>query len=130
MAKGKTIALWILQLLLTLPMAGSGIEKFTKPAWARMFRTWGYPDHFYLVIGAVEVVGAAGLLIPKATSYAAGMLAVVMAGAAVTQITHGTRSGFGEVVLMLLLLVVAWGRRDRAARLRTRGAAASGTAAV
>lgn len=113
---------WLLQVLLAVLMVGPGSQKFTGPTWERMFRTWGYPDGFYLVIGAVEVAGGIGLLIPKLASFSAIILAVVMAAAAATQIFRGGRSGVGEIVFMTLLLVVAALRwRDR---LRVTAAAA------
>jgi uncharacterized membrane protein YphA (DoxX/SURF4 family) len=116
---------WLLQLLLAAVMAGPGSQKFTSPVWERMFRAWGYPDGFYLVIGAVEVVGGIGLLIPKLASASALILAVVMAGAAATQIVRGGRNGVGEIVFMLLLLAIAALRwRDRL-RLRRRVAGAA-----
>ena len=110
----RTGGKWLLQLLLAVLMAGPGSDKFRSPTWERMFRVWGYPDGFYLVIGAVEVVGGICLLIPKLASYSALMLAVVMAGAAATQIFRGGRNGVGELVFMSLLLVIAALRwRDR-----------------
>ena len=110
----KTGGKWLLQVLLAIVMVGPGSQKFTSPTWERMFRTWGYPDGFYLVIGAVEVVAGIGLLIPRVASASAIMLAIVMAGAAATHIIHGDRSGVGELVFMSLLLVVAALRwRDR-----------------
>jgi uncharacterized membrane protein YphA (DoxX/SURF4 family) len=119
---------WLLQLSLAVVMAGPGSQKFTSPVWERMFRSWGYPDGFYLVIGAVEVIGGIGLLIPKLTSASALILAVVMAGAAATQILRGGRNGVGEIVFMCLLLGVAALRwRDRL-RLRRPVAAATATA--
>ena len=118
---------WLLQLLLAVMMAGPGIDKFTSPTWERMFRVWGYPDGFYLVIGAIEVVCGIALLIPKLASGSAMTLAVVMAGAAATQIFRGGRNGVGEIVFMVLLLVIAALRwRDRL-RIR-RPAAAAATA--
>ena len=105
---------WILTLLLAVLMAGPGSQKFTSPTWERMFRTWGYPDGFYLVIGAVEVTGGIGLLIPRIASYSAIVLAVVMIGAAATQILRGGRNGVGEIVFALLLCAIAAIRwRDR-----------------
>ena len=110
----KTGGKWLLQVLLAILMAGPGIQKFTSPAWERMFRAWGYPDGFYLVIGAVEVVAGIGLLIPRVASASAIILAIVMAGAAATHIIHGDRNAIGEFVFMSLLLVVAALRwRDR-----------------
>jgi putative oxidoreductase len=105
---------WLLAVVLAVLMVGPGSQKFTGPTWERMFRAWGYPDGFYLVIGAIEVVGGIGLLIPKVASASALVLAVVMAGAAATQILRGGRNGIGELVFMLLLLGLAAIRwRDR-----------------
>ena len=105
---------WILTLLLAVLMAGPGSQKFTSPVWERMFRTWGYPDGFYLVIGAVEVIGGIALLIPRVASYSAIMLAIVMIGAAATQVLRGGRNGVGEIVFASLLCGLAAIRwRDR-----------------
>ena len=124
----KTLATggkWLLAVLLAVVMVGPGSQKFTGPTWERMFRAWGYPDGFYLVIGAIEVVGGIGLLIPKVASASALVLAVVMAGAAATQILRGGRNGVGELVFMLLLLGLAAIRwRDRL-RLMPRAAKAA-----
>lgn len=98
---------WLLQVLLAVLMAGPGSQKFTSPVWERMFRTWGYPDGFYLVIGGIEVAGGIALLVPRVASYSAIVLAVVMAGAAATQILRGGRNGVGEIVFMVLLIAVA-----------------------
>lgn len=110
----KTGGSWLLQVLLAIVMVGPGSQKFTSPVWERMFRSWGYPDGFYLVIGAVEVVAGIGLLIPRVASASAITLAIVMAGAAATQILRGGRNGAGEIVFMSLLIVMAVVRwRDR-----------------
>jgi putative oxidoreductase len=110
----KIGATWLLTLLLAVVMVGPGSQKFTSPTWERMFRTWGYPDGFYLVIGAVEVIGGIALLIPRVASYSAIMLAVVMIGAAATQILRGGRNGVGEIVFATLLCALAAIRwRDR-----------------
>ena len=105
---------WLLSILLAVLMAGPGSQKFTGNTWERMFRQWGYPDGFYLVIGAIEVAGGIGLLIPKLASYSAIVLIVVMIGAAATQVLVGGRNGVGEIVFATLLGVIAWLRwRDR-----------------
>ena len=105
---------WVLTLLLAVVMVGPGSQKFTSPTWERMFRTWGYPDGFYLVIGAIEVVGGIGLLIPRIASYCAMTLSIVMLGASATQVLRGGRNGVGEIVFAVLLAALAWIRwRDR-----------------
>ena len=115
---------WLLAVLLAVLMVGPGSQKFTGPVWARMFRAWGYPDGFHLVIGAIEVIAGIGLLFPKVASASALLLAIVMAGAAATQVLRGGRNGVGEIVFMLLLLGLAALRwRDRL-RLTTRPATA------
>jgi uncharacterized membrane protein YphA (DoxX/SURF4 family) len=109
MARVKTVALWIVSILLAVVMVGPGSQKFTSPTWERMFRTWGYPDHFYLLIGALEVVCGIGLLVPRTASASGIVLSVVMLGAAVTQRLNG-RNGVGELVFAALLLLIAYAR--------------------
>jgi putative oxidoreductase len=110
MTRLKWIGLWLLQILLALVMVGPGLQKFTSPAWERMFRRWGYPDHFYLVVGAVEVVAGLALLVPRFASAGAIVLVPVMVAAAITQMTRGGRNGVGELVFAALLAIVAWAR--------------------
>ena len=76
----KIVALWAIQALMALVMVGPGVQKFTSPVWQRMFRVWGYPDHFYLVIGAIEVVAGLGLLVPRIATPSALVLMCVMVG--------------------------------------------------
>jgi uncharacterized membrane protein YphA (DoxX/SURF4 family) len=109
MKRARTVALWIVTILVAMPMIGPGIQKFTSPVWERMFRVWGYPEHFYLVIGVIEVVAGIGLLVPRAASASAITLMAVMAGAFVTRVAHGN-SGVGELVFMTMLGIVAYGR--------------------
>jgi putative oxidoreductase len=116
MKRVGTVVLWIVSGLLAIVMVGPGMQKFTSPVWERMFRAWGYPDGFYLVIGAIEVIGGIGLLIPRVAFYSAATLSVVMIGAAVTQITQGGRNGVGEIVFATLLAIIAFARRPAFAR--------------
>ena len=102
MRKLRIAGVWLLQGLMALAMTGSGIQKFTSPAWERMFRVWGYPDHFYLVIGGIEAACGLALLVPKLATPAAVTLMVVMVGAAITRLTHGG-SGVGELVFFSVL---------------------------
>lgn len=111
MRKLKIAGVWLLQALMAVAMTGSGVQKFTSPSWERMFRVWGYPDHFYLVIGVVETVCGLALLVPRVATPAALSLMVVMVGAAITQMTHG-RDGVGELVFFTVLGVIAFARRS------------------
>lgn len=124
----KIVGKWVLTLLLAVIMIGPGTEKFRGNTWERMFRQWGYPDGFYLVIGAIEVVGGLALLIPRAASYSAILLSIVMIGASATQVLKGGRNGVGELVfagLLILLAIIRWKDRLRFAKRATQVAAAS-----
>jgi putative oxidoreductase len=116
MTKLKIAALWAIQALMALVMVGPGVQKFTSPVWQRMFRVWGYPDHFHLVIGAIEVAAGLGLLVPRIATPSAVVLMGVMLGAAATRWSNGG-SAVGELVFFALLGVIAYARRPvRAAR--------------
>ncbi|WP_149203204.1 DoxX family protein [Actinotalea subterranea] len=115
------IALWIVQALLAVAFLGAGAMKLTQPkeklvtllAWAESFS----PTSIKL-IGAVEVLGALGLVLPALTGIAQVLtplaavgLAVVMVGAIVTHGRRGERPMIAvNVVLLALALFVAWGR--------------------
>jgi putative oxidoreductase len=105
-------AVWILQFLLAALFAVQGGLKLSgSPAWVSRFRAWGYPDHFYYVIGAVEVVGALALLIPRTTRLGAVLLMVVMTGATVTHAVHREPQLVTALVLLCLLTLTVYVRR-------------------
>nr|WSY51202.1 DoxX family protein [Streptomyces sp. NBC_00886] len=62
--------------------------------------------------GTVEVISALGLLVPRLTGLAALGLTGLMTGAVITNLVAGTPSLLA-VVLLPLVAVLAWGRRDR-----------------
>lgn len=91
MKKGKVrnILTWVLQVLLGLQFILAGQAKFTRPdVWAGQFAGWGFPDNFYLVIGALELIGAILVFIPKFASKAALGLGIIMIGATITHAIH------------------------------------------
>jgi len=105
------IGLWLCQVVLAAMFIGAGARKFGSPMWARMFARWGYPDHFYLVIGAIEVAAAVGLLVPRLAGYSALTLLVVMAGAGMTHLVHGELQRLTQIAVMsALLAIVAYAR--------------------
>jgi putative oxidoreductase len=111
MQKVVRVALWLCQALLALMFVGAGSRKFTGSMWARMFARWGYPDHFYLVIGAAEVLAGLALLVPKTAAPAALVLIVIMIGAGVTHARFDEMHRLPQIVIMsALLAAVAYGR--------------------
>ena len=99
--KFKVIITWFFQILMGLEFILAGQAKFTRPdAWIKQFSNWGYPDHFYLLIGALELIGAIFIFIPKFASRAALGLGIIMLGATVTHAVHGEWS---RVIVTLIL---------------------------
>lgn len=97
---------WILTVLETLGMGLAGFAKFTGPVWPGMFAEWGYPAGFAYIIGACEMAGAIGVLIPRLAAWAASGLMVIMLGALFTVLTRETQLGWGLVAIHLSLLSV------------------------
>lgn len=113
---------WGLQILLAVAFAGAGVMKVTTPK-AELEASMGWATEFSALqvqaIGAAEVAGAVGLIVPAATGIVpvltpvAGVaLAVLMGGAAMTHLQRG-EPPFAPLVLGLLSLVVAWLRWSR-----------------
>jgi hypothetical protein len=90
------------------------------PSWARNFARWGYPDGFYLVIGALEAAGGVLLLVPRFTSYAAALLGVIMIGASLTHWLHGEMGRVTSPLMYVAALVIVGVARWRSSiRLRS-----------
>lgn len=113
---------WGLQVLLAVAFAGAGAAKLTTPK-AELEQTMGWAADFSAAqvqaIGAAEVAGAVGLVVPAAmgvlpvlTPVAAVALAVLMGGAAMTHLQRG-EPAYAPIVLGALSVVVAWLRRPR-----------------
>lgn len=112
MSRTKNIILWVLQVALGIFFLMSAIPKLmSAPEVIENFHRWGYPHNFHLLIGGLELLGGIGMLIPKAVTYAAAGLALIMLGAAITHLRAGESSmaimPFG---LLVLLSVVAYAR--------------------
>lgn len=112
MAKGRTIALWIVSVLLAAMFLFAGGLKLISPGQARpMFVAYGYPAWFATFIGTCEVLGAIGLLVPRLAGLAAAGLSVIMVGAFFTHATHREYThAITPLVLLALLVVVGYNR--------------------
>jgi uncharacterized membrane protein YphA (DoxX/SURF4 family) len=111
MQRPVRIVLWLCQALLALMFLAAGVGKFVRPMWAAMFSRWGYPDQFYLVVGAIEVSAGLALLVPRLAAPASLILLVVMMGAGLTHVVHSEQHRLPQIIIMSLLLgIVAYGR--------------------
>ena len=78
----SSIALWTLQVLLAAMFAMAGLAKvFGDPAMVEMFDTIGIGQWFRYLVGALEIAGAVGVLIPRLSGLAALGLVCLMVGA-------------------------------------------------
>src|SRR5260370_30839046 len=85
----RLIAVWVLQFVLAALFAIQGAMNLGgSKVWISRFGAWGYPDHFYLVVGLVEVSGAILLLIPSLATFGVALLIAVMVGATLTHLLH------------------------------------------
>ena len=93
--KALGIALWTAQITLAMLFLFAGVMKFVMPI-KEMTRGSSLPGSFFHFIGAIEVLGAIGLVLPCLlrispflTPVAACGLVIIMAGATVTSIPMG-----------------------------------------
>ena len=123
-SKGINIGLWVLQVLLAIAFFMAGLMKITSSAEDLAAGGMSVVDHFSLgmirFIGISEVLAAIGLILPAAlrikpilTVLAAVGVAVVMASATIYHIALGEPFA-ATAVLLLLALVVVWGRLKKA----------------
>ena len=112
--RGLNVALWVLQVLLALQFAMAGLAKVIgDPAMVEMFATIGIGQWFRYVVGALEIAGAVGVLVPRFSGLAAIGLVCLMAGATLTNLFVLGASPWLTVGLLLVGALVAWGRWPR-----------------
>lgn len=117
--KGLKISLWVVQGLLAFAFTGAALMKLTQPydtlavdqAWVKLFS----PEVVKL-IGAVELLGVLGLILPSVTKILPILTPIAASGLVLTMIVAGaTHLRIGEppipnIVLGGLAAFVAWGR--------------------
>jgi len=112
-----TYALWIVQALLALLFLFSGAMKFIMPI-EEMTRDIQMPIAFLRFIGAAEILGGVGLVLPSLlrirpglTPLAAAGLVIIMIGATVLSLMiGGVALAVMPFVVGLLTAFVAYGR--------------------
>jgi putative oxidoreductase len=104
-----SIALWALQALLALEFVMAGSAKvFGDPAMVEMFATIGIGQWFRCLVGALEIAGAVGVLVPRLSGLAALGLLCLMVGATLTNLFVLGTSPFIPVALLMVSALVAW----------------------
>jgi putative oxidoreductase len=113
-----TVVVWIVSVLLAAVFATTGISKLigAEPIGLQAAAMRGFPQWIRIVVGIVEVAGAAALLFPAIAGRAAAILALLMIPATITQWISGEPGVAVPVLLFVLLLIVAWRRNPAAVR--------------
>lgn len=116
--RAKNIALWVLQIAAAAMLGMAGFAKLTgAPNMVGLFDTLGVGQWFRYLTGVLEVSGAVLLLVPALASVGALVLAFVMLGAIVTHLFVVGGSPVVPLVLLTVLAIVAYARRERTLRL-------------
>jgi len=123
MDKVKTITMWTLTGLLAVMFMYAGYSKFgVTVGWVERFVSWGYAPWFAYVIGAAEIAGAVGLIIPKTSMLASFGLLSIMLGAIATHLLNG-EAGYivaPLIYLAVLLVIIVLRRQKELARMNDR----------
>jgi uncharacterized membrane protein YphA (DoxX/SURF4 family) len=108
------IALWVIQVLVAVAFLGAGATKLSQPK-EKLVKNMAWVEDFsqrtVRLIGALEVLGAIGVVVPALTGVlpwltplAALGLVLLMIGAA---LTHLRRAEYGYIAMNTVLLVLA-----------------------
>ena len=96
--------------MLALTFAMAGFAKVGGyAAMVEMFATIAIGQWFRYLVGALEIAGALGVLVPRLSGLAALGLLCLMAGATLTNVLVLGTSPLLPIVLMLVSALVAWG---------------------
>lgn len=114
LSRGKLIALWVATLLpVALFLFAGGHKLAASPPFPdRFVNHYGLPLWFLYVTGAVEVVGALLLAIPRTAVFGSLILVCTMIGAVLTHLKVGEYAQTGvPLVLLGLVAIVGYVRR-------------------
>jgi uncharacterized membrane protein YphA (DoxX/SURF4 family) len=116
------IFLWIAAILLAIAALGAGITKVSqsreKLQSGQMKWVEDFPGGVVKLIGVLEILAAIGLILPPLvhiapvlTPLAATGMALIMIGAIITHVRRKENQPLPiNVVLLVLAVIVAWGR--------------------
>jgi putative oxidoreductase len=115
MQKIPAVVSWVLRIALAAVFLMAAYRKLSgDPLPVATFEALGLGQWFRVLTGALEGVGAAGLLIPRLSAIAAAGLAMIMVGAAATHVFLIGGSALPAIVLLLALLgVLALGKAHK-----------------
>jgi uncharacterized membrane protein YphA (DoxX/SURF4 family) len=109
-------SLWVLQILMgVFFIVASAAPKFWGDPYAvQIFSEIGAGQWFRYLIGAIELAGGIGLMVPRLAGPAAVGFMGLMVGAGYTQavVLDAPAMVVTPVILFVLAGIIAWGRRE------------------
>jgi uncharacterized membrane protein YphA (DoxX/SURF4 family) len=117
------ITTWVFQILLgAFMIVASGAPKlFAVEAAATGFDMIGWGDWFMYLVGALEIAGGIGLLIPRVSGLAAIGLSLLMIGAAIFNAALLDFPVLTPLILLAFFAGIAWVRRHQTQRFLKHG---------
>jgi putative oxidoreductase len=114
----RNAGLWALQIAGAAMFFMAGTPKLTGAEnMIQVFAAVGLGQWLRYFTGVLEVLGAAALLVPNSAGLAALWLTAVMVAAVVAHLTVLGGNPAIPLALLIAMAIVAWGRRERTARL-------------
>jgi len=112
--KIMNVGLWILQVAAAGMFLMAGFAKLSgDPQMVGMFDAIGFGQWFRYLTGSFEILGALLLLIPRLSGLGGLWLVGVMLGAVATHLFIIGGSPLMAIILLIVVAVIAWGRRQR-----------------
>ena len=109
--KAVLILIWILSILEAALFLSVGIPKLLSvPIMVTEFGKIGLGQWFRYLTGALEVIGAIGLLIPKYSGYAALLLCAIMVGAIITILKVLGGPPTLPIIVLIISAIIAYFR--------------------
>lgn len=108
-SRSLLVVTWVGRAVLTLVFLGAGASKLAgEPVMIAMFDQLGAGQWLRYGVGALEVAGAIGVLVPRLSRLAATGLALLMVGATISNLTVLASSPWPTLALFVLAALVAW----------------------
>jgi uncharacterized membrane protein YphA (DoxX/SURF4 family) len=107
-----TALTWLPRIALALVFAGAGLSKLAgEPAMIELFSVIGAGQWLRYLVGALEVAGAIGVLVPRVCGLAATGIALLMIGATIVNVAVLGVSPVPTMLLFALAAFTVWLRR-------------------
>src|SRR4051794_10880589 len=110
--RAANIGLWVLQVLLAATFLGAGGSKLAgAPMMVEVFQKVGLGQWFRYLTGALEVIAAVLLIVPRTGGLGALLIVPIMIGAVAAHLAVLKDSPAAPLIILAMAAVVVWGRR-------------------